>query len=76
MKASLPCLWVGRGDLDELAGDDKINYSRIGVLVTKIPKLFQGILLITVLAMYAGILMSVLVANIVGSKTFLGHGPL
>ena len=59
MKASLPCLWVARGDLDELAGDDKINYSRIGVLLTKIPRLFQGILLITVIAMYAGILMSV-----------------
>ena len=59
MKASLPCLWVGRGDLDELAGDDKINYSGIGVLLIKIPRLFQGILIIIVLATYAGIFMSV-----------------
>ena len=59
MKASLPCLWLARGNLDELAGDDKINYSRIGVLLTKTPRFFQKILLIVVIAMYAGILMSV-----------------
>ena len=71
MKASLPSLWASRGDLDKLAGDDKIDYSRIGVLLIKIPRIFQGILLFTVIANVCWDINVSLVANIVGSKLFL-----